>query len=711
VALLPRRSAIIAAFAATMIVAAVLPAASAVAGSVPAPVLTGPADNTSTPLKSVVMTWDTVPGAVDYQVQVSPNAEWTNNTVTLPNGGVTPNALYEMPISLPHAAYYWRVRAEVGATWGPYSAPRQFLRDWEDPMTILKAPTTADPTISWEPVPDASEYLVRFSTSANFLDKGFPSDNSPTTFNCWTNQTSFTPYALESADPERASNTCINETMLTNGTPYYWEVEPLDDSTAAQLQADTANDPGEDCYAAQPECDADQYISPTTFTFEAPTHSAISASSVTGLSTSWHTSTSSSCDSSDPCPMTPTFSWTPVTGANFYQVTVYRDPALSNVYRQYDTAWPELTPRDSYFDAQAGHAYYWTVFAGTCDNGNGTCDAAGAPSAVVSVPSAVQTFDKTSGAVDLSAPANGATEHGRSVTFSWSDFQASGGQGGYDARNYELQVSKTKDFASPLIDDQDIDLTQFTDPNGGLADGTYYWRVAPIDESGNLLTWSKTRHLTVNADGPTVSITSANGISVKGPITIHLSEAVDGVSKKTVKVVPADGGGSVAGKLVLGSDSKTYEFTPKHPLVTGERYNLSVSPTLVDSNGNSAVVTGNGVRTTKVAKDNSKGWNYSHGWSRHKASGARSGSYESAKSGATASLQVAGGKATLYGCDGPDMGKLKVKVGGHTTTVTEHQSFTRCGVEVWHGALPAGASTLKIKVTKKTGNIDEVKVK
>src|SRR3954470_18222096 len=94
-----------------------------------APTLLAPADDPGsvTALKDVVLSWDNnAPHATSYEIQLSPNGDWTNNTVTLPNNGITVNELYEMPLSLPHAAYFWRVRA-LGSAGGhtAFSAPRQ----------------------------------------------------------------------------------------------------------------------------------------------------------------------------------------------------------------------------------------------------------------------------------------------------------------------------------------------------------------------------------------------------------------------------------------------------------------------------------------------------------------------------------------------------------------------------------------------------------
>src|SRR5438270_12845314 len=90
VALFSRRFAMLAAISASAIVASLLgPITTAAAAdpitSDPAPTLLTPADdpNGTTPIKDLVLTWTAVAHATHYQVQLSPNGDWTNNVVTL----------------------------------------------------------------------------------------------------------------------------------------------------------------------------------------------------------------------------------------------------------------------------------------------------------------------------------------------------------------------------------------------------------------------------------------------------------------------------------------------------------------------------------------------------------------------------------------------------------------------------------------------------
>jgi hypothetical protein len=686
--------------------------AASAAAAVPAPTLVSPADNpTGNPaqaLKDVVLTWTPITGASKYQVQVSPNGSWTNNTVTLPDSGQTVNAVYEMPLSLPHASYFWHVRARVGSTWSAYSASRTFLRDWSVPIVVTQTPTSGDPTLKWNPIQDASLYRVRFSTESDF-----PSDPKKT-FTCWTSATSFTPYALQTTNPERTTGNCFSVSDLTTSTTYFWEVAAYDDSTAPVLVADTANDPAYECAETQPECDYPFTVS--SFNFVAPAGGTVTTG-VTGLSTTWRTATATTaCNAASPasyCPVTPTFSWTPVSGANDYQVFVWRDPSKSNTYRSYETAWPELTPRDAYFDAQAGHSYYWEVVAGTCENEPGTdntCQTSPtAPTKIASVVSATDTFNKSGGTVPLTAPANKALVAGSNPTFSWGDFQSNGGDDAFDAENYELQVATDSDFSNVVLDVPDIDMTRYTQPDALMADGNYFWRVAPIDESGNVLTWSATRQITVDDTAPKLSLTSKSGVSVSGPLGFKSSQSVTGVSSSTVDLTAANGAVVKGTVHATGSDT-AWTFTPKTALVTGQTYQLKLLAGIKDDAGNAAVVSGSSVRTTTKADNSSKGWGYSTGWATHSASAAKGGSYRSAKKGKSAAINVVGKTATVYGCKGPSMGKLTLTVGGKAHSVNEHQSFTSCGVQIWHGSLPSGQVKITVKVAKSDGDIDELTV-
>ena len=675
------------------------------------PTLTAPADNSSTAIKDVVLKWTAVTYATAYQVQLTPNGDFTNNQVTLPNNGKTVGTTYELPLSVPHDEYFWRVRALDANGSTDWSAVHSFLKDWSNGITILKAPTGTDPSISWTPDPEASLYRVRVSTEA-----GFPTDAAKTG-TCYTANTSWTPYTLQSSK-ENLNGDCMKATDMADGKTYFWEVTAWDDSTASPVDADNAPDPAWECATAEPECDTATVGALGTFTYAVPTAGSPSGAP-TGLATTWHTASLPGTDcTGGTCPVTPTFSWNPVAGANFYRVAIYHDPLLSNVYRVYDTQWPSLTPRDALFDAQAGHGYYWTVEAGTCTNSptDQTCDTpiltggtsggggggGGTPTRVVVGTSSVAQFAKNSGSVPLSKPNNGSVVTDRGVTFQWGDYLSNGGQDAYDARNYRVQVATDADFSNVLFDVDDVDMTQWTNASSALGDGLYYWHVQPIDESGNHLQWSATRSFSKDSTPPVFKLTDASPIGVTSPLHVSVNDsALQGtVSGSTLHVIPVVGGGSpIAGKWSQTAANR-WTFTPNGVLVPGQSYALAVVPgTITDQAGNDAIASSRTVRTSGRAEDNNKAWHYGSGWKQVSASGAMGGTFHRGVRGASAVVSVVGKTLSVYACKAPHSGRLSIKVDGTKVAAPSlAQSFTKCGLLVYRNTV----STTKVHTVRVT---------
>ena len=641
------------------------------------PTLTAPANDKTTPVKDVVLQWTRVPYASSYEVQLSPNGDFTNNTIDLPNSGTTVATTYEVPLSLPHDEYYWRVRGVDANGHTAWSAQRQFLHDWAVPMQILQTPTATDPTIAWAPVPGASLYRVRFATEPTFN----PQD-SPAPLVCWTASTALTPYGLAFGTQDKITpNDCYDTADFVAGTTYYYEVVAYDDSTATTINADNAPNSGVECAQAQPECDASTIGAAGTFTWQptAPSGTA-TAGPVTGLTTTWHSTSwpGTACDLGSPCPVTPTFSWNPVPGAISYSVNIYRDPYATNGYKFYTTSFPTLTPRDAYQDAQAGHAYYWTVYAYGCDPSDPTCQ-----KTTFLGQSTTAVFAKRSDPPVLQSPAPGATVKTPWVTFSWDDYLHSGDAGSLEARNYHIQISPTQSFDKIVAETADVDMTQWTNPAVALANGVYYWRVQALDESGNQLTWSAPQQFTFDGAPPTFKLTSKDGIAITRNLHISASEAdiVGTVSSQTVQVFGVASKQSVAGTWDK-TGANTWTFNPSGLLVPGESYALRVSG-LRDQAGNAAVATHDSVRTSTFVDDRSSVIRYSGKWSRATSSNAKRGTYAIGSSGA-ATVTVVGSNISVYGCKGPGFGTAVLRVDGkRQAAVQERQSFTQCGVLLW----------------------------
>jgi hypothetical protein len=366
-------------------------------------------------------------------------------------------------------------------------------------------------------------------------------------------------------------------------------------------------------------------------------------------------------------------------------VQVFRDPFATNVYRIYTTEWPSLTPREGYQDAQAGHAYYWNVVAYACTSDtdvictgdDGTKDFLGV--------SNVSSFAKRSDAPTLRSPAVDSTITSPTVIFKWDDYLQSGNQGALEARNYHVQISKTKAFDDLVSDVDSVDMTQWTDPSKRLADGVYYWRVQALDQSGNQLTWSDARRFTFDGAPPAFKITSKDGLRITRNVHVRASEQdIEGdVSTKTVKVFAVSTKKSVAGGWEK-TGAASWTFNPSGVLVPGESYALRVSG-LRDQAGNAAIASSRTVRTKTLVDDRSPAVHYTSTWTRASSSNAQHGTYSVGTNG-SATVTVVGDKIQLYGCKGPSLGRAVVRVDGkRQATVHEHQQFSQCGVLLWKG--------------------------
>jgi Bacterial Ig-like domain len=190
------------------------------------PQLTYP-DNGAT-VTEVVLEWDPVPGAKTYQLQVSPNGDWTNNVtfdVSIKSTRYSPTS------TLLNGTYFWRVRAKDAKSTpnnGGWSEERTLTRGWPEKPTLLTpawatgdpATTVPIPTFSWTPVPLASHYEIEFSHDPNFS----PGDSS--TESCFTNHTTFTQYTKYTASGEPGS--CSSGTASDVGEVVYWHVRAID---------------------------------------------------------------------------------------------------------------------------------------------------------------------------------------------------------------------------------------------------------------------------------------------------------------------------------------------------------------------------------------------------------------------------------------------------------------------------------------------------
>jgi len=222
--------------------------------------------------------WNASTGATHYQFRVSADAGFQTpayGTGSGPNLVTTNNTKATLPNTLATGTYFWDVRAlNASNAASAWSTSCTFDMDWTD-APPLSTPddgaTVTYPTpllMSWGAVTGAARYSVNVSESS---DMSSPLTGYPVT----TTATSYSP-------PSR----------LSNGT-YYWQVTPIDGDSAKHQGA------------------ASEIRS---FTWDWP--SSQTTLSVTDL------------DPSDAV-YDPQFSWTPIPGADNYQLEINDDQNFS----------------------------------------------------------------------------------------------------------------------------------------------------------------------------------------------------------------------------------------------------------------------------------------------------------------------------------------------------------------------------------------------
>jgi hypothetical protein len=182
------------------------------------PVHSAPGDNTlstgllNPPVGVPTLRWEPVAGATRYTVQVSASAGFA---ATLVNQNTEATA-YTPKEVLADGVYYWRVRAQVGAEWGNFSAPWSFTKDWsasgellpellapvDDPQGLTPLNALTPEIFRWSPISGAAAYLLEISTTDTF--------NDPNLYKATTLKPYHTPVR-----------------QLANNR-YYWRVTPLD---------------------------------------------------------------------------------------------------------------------------------------------------------------------------------------------------------------------------------------------------------------------------------------------------------------------------------------------------------------------------------------------------------------------------------------------------------------------------------------------------
>jgi hypothetical protein len=460
--------------------------------------------NDTTEVLDPEFSWDPVPGAARYEVEVNSDNNFDPASKVCCSDKPITTTLTPLEV-FANNTYYWRVRAvDRDGNFGVWNEGDPFVKrfdnypdlsesgikrlrmyDAENPDVDLSGVAsyeTSDPIITWDPVPGASSYEVMV---VPFESPGVGQD-----VQCNWGASSFRRWYVKTASTwwtPLGSGSTASPPFPTNGRTVSKDLRGLvaGESYCAWVRARSGRVSLSAAIFGDQTYIGDGYSEPS-FTFtDYPTGSDCQGCNGGYLGSDDYVLP----QRGETLGENPIFTWKPITGKQSYWVVVAKDPSFTTLVDYAFVQTPAYAVRtgsnpSTYADEET--SYYWAVFPASGFNGSG---APGNPAF-----SAYSDFEKQTAPPDQLSPLDGAVFSGQ-PRFQWTPILG--------ARRYHLQVDDEPSFGSP-IDNVTTASTAYTSLKSYSSAQTYYWRVAPEDENNTALTWSTTNSFQVNLPAPTM---------------------------------------------------------------------------------------------------------------------------------------------------------------------------------------------------------------
>lgn len=472
------------------------------------PVLTSPTNGATGVSLTAALDFEDVKGADSYDIEVADNAAFTDPVISAT--GLTSSEYNVTAGTLNNnTEYFWRVRAVNTGGTSAFSSAFSFTTIVAAPsVPVLTSPSNGATGVSltagldWEDVKGADSYELQVADNAGFTDPvisatGLTSSGYSVPSGTLSNNTEyFWRVRATNAGGTSAFSSAFSFTTIIGAPGIPVLLTPADGSTGISLTPtldweDAANAESYNVQLANEPSFSIMIIDESGVkgsTFNVP--SGVLSNSATFY---WRVSTTNSGGTSDfssafsfttiaaapsvpvlvsPInnatgqPLTLSLDWDDAANAETYQLQVSTDSAFSTTV--IDTI--DLTA--SSFSVGAGildnmTTYYWRVSAEN-KAGNSGYSSAFAFTTIVSQP----------GVPVLTSPSNGATGQSLTLTFDWEDVE--------NSKGYQIQVSADSTFATTVIDESNVTISQYPVQSGTLTNGTwYYWRVKSDNAGGS----------------------------------------------------------------------------------------------------------------------------------------------------------------------------------------------------------------------------------
>ncbi len=726
--------------------------------AVPAPSDLSP--NAPSPLvKDLELTWAPVAGALSYDVEVSDDAAFEGQVLS----ANTKIPYWTVPVQLPRAGYYWRVRANTVDGEGRWSTTAEFTRGWNRNVapgnphivapggTLTAGATNADnhvtlptaqlPAFTWRPIPGASFYELEISNRP--LDSSYPpysGTQDKYRFTCYTQHTWFSPYGVVKGESDAPGDMGKCGLVLTGekppedgtigtkyhlGVKYYWRVRGRDGTSDKRTtpfpqpalsctgvwesSGGTINPPPAEGEPVDPDRPKFVYQIPST----PPTYRAHPECSQWAQGGTFEPTGGTVAEDVDATPNDLAAQPTAGSDAKAADVTLTSTPVLSwsatsntLFYRVYLSRTSDFTDSDVVYETQATSLSPAHSFANRTAPTYWTVQACGVLGC--GTPAAAKIFRKQSWNTVKTLPMR--LTKGGTATFQWtpqyaSEYHASSPAVPRDdqAMSYQLQVAdETGNFAKPLV--------SVTVDHVGSQPGNATWRTPlkslPEDYVWRVRAIDETGRAWAWANSaPYARISSASGFGLGAPLVVDFTAAVRGVTASSLKVL--DASGRTVPVAIDELTDQRYHVVPTALWTAGQRYKIVVTTGVTDAHGRTVKVFPRVVRASTVVDSASAAMRKVDGtqpWRTVMASDAIGRSYLRATytSGtrSAVSAKVVGSVLYVRGCKSPYGGYADIYVDGtRKARVNLYRSYSGCA-RVWRsGELPAKQHTVSIVVT------------
>ncbi len=478
--------------------------------------LVSPANEATGLMENGTLSWNSVSGAANYNVQIATDAGFANVIV---NTDVTATS-YNYTNFTNYQVYHWKVQAKDGTNTGDVSSVRNFrIRVGNPTITSPTTGTTGQPVngnVTWTGVTGATKYRMQIATDAAFTNIAQEFTDILVTNKTYSGLSFFTTYFIRvfAADADGEGNpSAAVEIRTILGIPM--NTSPANGSFAQALAGNLTwtSITGATVYNVQISTNAtftniivDANSATTSFAYTGLNNNTqyfwrVRAGEGGGVFNSFSNHTnfttilgqvtlvSPANNATGVSPLSGTFTWNALSGATNYRIQVATDVNFANMVINQDG----ITGTNfNYANLGSVQTYFWRVIGYNAND-------AGQNSATFQ-------FLTSLGKVTLVALANNAVGIDlNGVNFSWNAVNG--------AQSYRIQISEQSNFSSFVVNTGGIAGTSTT-INGLQYNKLYYWRVNAQNVADGEGPASDARQFETKVAAPTLTLPANNAVDV-----------------------------------------------------------------------------------------------------------------------------------------------------------------------------------------------------